>query len=200
MMRQPFTTYCPWAVLVACALLSACHEPDQPAMQSKAPPAPVQSSASHTASQIHDSTDGVATPTAISQAELTRILVPAEACNIESFDGGRYAAAASITQGATFKIAGWVVDRKAGNVPGNAELRIQAEGKPDAWAVALHPSGARPDVMAVQGGSKGLLDSGFTSAVSSGPLAPGRYHLFIQYQTQDGLMSCDNGRQLEVTP
>ncbi len=178
--------------IVSTALLAACSEPQQAAPVATAPAPSGETTAV-------DAAFGAVAPTELSYDQRRERLLPAHECNLERANGTVFAGTpAQLAAGETLRLSGWVADKTAGVVPGEASLRMVRPEDSRAWTVAIDPVSERSDVQELLGGAPAFATPGFSVAIDTAALPAGKYRVYTVYKRGGDLMSCDNGRAFAI--
>lgn len=183
------------ATSLTALVLAACSPPEGEG----AAQAPAQPPAQDAAPAVDD---GVAagnvkpalpTPTLLDAAATAEPIVVAGKCNMESSDGRAFSAEPLVIEnkGHT-KVTGWLLANEQGAAPSEPVLRIESSDKSQVWQLPLQLSISREDLVA--SGST----PGFDAALDAAAIPAGRYHLYLAFRSEAGLMACDNGRHIEL--
>lgn len=126
-------------------------------------------------------------------------LTPSNLCNLEFLGDALFVGQDLSTSDQQASFAGWVGDEKTRALPANPSLRLEVDGdKTRVWEAPLALGLKREDV-ATTLNEPGVVDAGFREAFSLAGLSPGRYHLFISYQSSGVRYACDSGRFVVLT-
>ncbi|WP_447938606.1 hypothetical protein [Pseudoxanthomonas mexicana] len=183
------------APILAAVALAACRP--TPAPETTAPatePAPEASAIAESAVPV-----APAAPTAKSFQQLTpeqvlEPMTPSSLCNLEFLGEELFVGQDLSTKGSEASFAGWVGDEKTRGLPTNPSLRVEADGdKTRVWEAPL-TLGLKRDDVAQTLNEPGVAEGGFRETFSLSGLAPGRYHLFLSYQSSGTRYACDSGR------
>jgi hypothetical protein len=179
-----------WA-LVAAALLAGCQEPNAAPPAPSSPAVPEVAHTEAPSSADEGVTDGELRPEVLEGVEVARA-TEASYCNIESVEGGAFAASAlPVTPGQ--KIRGWLGHEAGGAV--QSPVLVMLGGKGEIAGIALQLSMSREDVVNAYGGRADLLESGFEAVLPA--MQAGSYKLLLHYKINGQAYRCENGRQIK---
>ena len=188
MKRTPFLL----AASLAALILTACSPPagDGAAPAQPAPPSASSSDAGAAAGEVKAA---LPAPVLLDAAGTSESLVVAGKCNIESTDGQMFAAdPIGIGNRASASVTGWLLGDAPAAALTEPVLRIESSDKSQVWQLPLQLAIAREDL------APGDSTPGFEVAFDAAALPAGRYHLYLAFRGDAGLMACDNGRQIDL--
>lgn len=125
-----------------------------------------------------------------------------KSCNVEGVDGALFAAEAlTIPRKGTHEISGWVVDADNRSVPQDLKLILAGVGVTGGtWTNQTPVWVERKGVAETRGYGPELNNSGFSFTVDTSVVPAGTYHVYVISSGTKGLVVCDPGRQLTLTP
>lgn len=106
-------------------------------------------------------------------------------CALDAVNGAR-SDTYTLPRDAIAQVAGWVADRKSGNVPANAQVILEAAAS---FGANLPVDQARPDVAAALG-NPAFAAAGYSVGLELADVAPGNYRFAIAYTGSEGLVVC----------
>lgn len=177
---------------LAALILTACSPPeDEGATPEQSTPPPAASV--DTGAATGEVKSALPVPALLDAARTTEAFVVAGKCNIESADGRMFAAdPLSVENKANAKVTGWLLSDAQGSALVEPVLRIESSDKSQVWQLPLQLAIGRDDLAA--NGSTPGFEAGFDATA----LPAGRYHLYLAFRGDAGLMACDNGRHIEL--
>lgn len=179
---------------MAALILSACTPPEGEG----AAASPAQPSASNTPAAGMEQTTEEAkatlpAPALLDAGRMAEAAIVAGKCNIESAGGQAFTAdPLVIDDKANAKVTGWLLAKDQAAAPAEPMLRIESADKSQVWQLPLQLSIKRDDLAAES------ATPGFEAAFDASTLPAGRYHLYLAFRSDAGLMACDNGRYVDL--
>jgi len=99
---------------------------------------------------------------------------------------------------AVMHLEGWVADVTHRVVPATAQVRMKSADGKHIWGVEVQTGKKRLDVAKDLGDLTVFANVGYSSDVDASALPAGGYSLYMVFPGPDGLLLCDNGRQIQL--
>lgn len=177
---------------LAALILTACTPPEG-SDAAPAQPASQTASGADTGAGAGEVKSALPALALLDAAGTAEAIVVAGKCNIESADGQMFGAdPLAVANKANAKVTGWLLADAQGAAPADPVLRLESADKSQVWQLPLQLTIGRDDLAAA--GST----PGFEAAFDAAALPAGRYHLYLAFRGEAGLMACDNGRHIEL--
>jgi len=187
------------ALSLALAALTGCEDKTQPAANPAATATPAPAATAATAATPASMGPTAAVPVELTMDERRAATVKAPACNLGRANAARFEGQpVDVDKNATVRFEGWVADVTHRTVPATAELRMKSSDGKHIWKVDVQTGKKRLDVAKDLGDQAVFANVGYVSEVDARALPADTYSLYMVFPGPDGLLLCDNGRQIQL--